>query len=70
MGPPVAVWIHGHTHESCDYVEQGTRVLCNPRGYGPFELNATFDPMLTHRDRPLESFAAGAGMDRAPATTG
>lgn len=47
MGPPVAVWIHGHTHESCDYVERGTRVVCNPRGYGPFELNATFDPVLT-----------------------
>ena len=47
MGPPVAVWIHGHTHESCDYVEEGTRVVCNPRGYGPFELNAAFDPILT-----------------------
>lgn len=47
MGPPVAAWIHGHTHDSCDYVWQGTRVLCNPRGYGPFELNAAFDPMLT-----------------------
>jgi hypothetical protein len=47
MGPPVAVWIHGHTHESCDYIEAGTRVVCNPRGYGPFELNAAFDPVLT-----------------------
>ncbi len=47
MGPPVAVWIHGHTHESCDYIEDGTRVVCNPRGYGPFELNAAFDPVMT-----------------------
>jgi predicted phosphodiesterase len=47
LGPPVSVWIHGHTHDSCDYVEQGTRVVCNPRGYGPFELNAAFDPILT-----------------------
>lgn len=47
MGPPVAAWIHGHTHESCNYVEQGTRILCNPRGYGPFDLNAAFDPVLT-----------------------
>lgn len=46
MGPPIALWIHGHTHESCDYVENGTRVVCNPRGYGPFELNAAFDPIL------------------------
>jgi len=47
MGPPVALWIHGHTHDSCDYVESGTRVVCNPRGYAPFELNAAFDPILT-----------------------
>ena len=47
LGPPIAVWIHGHTHDSCDYIEQGTRVVCNPRGYGPFELNAAFDPILT-----------------------
>lgn len=47
MGPPIAVWIHGHTHDSCDYVEEGTRIVCNPRGYGPFELNTAFDPMLT-----------------------
>lgn len=26
-------WIHGHTHESADYVFNGTRVVCNPRGY-------------------------------------
>jgi predicted phosphodiesterase len=27
------LWIHGHTHDSFDYVESGTRVICNPRGY-------------------------------------
>jgi predicted phosphodiesterase len=27
------LWIHGHTHDSFDYVVRGTRVLCNPRGY-------------------------------------
>jgi predicted phosphodiesterase len=47
MGPPVALWIHGHTHDSCDYTEAGTRVICNPRGYVPFEINARFDPILT-----------------------
>ncbi|MBN6728714.1 metallophosphoesterase [Burkholderia multivorans] len=32
--PPVALWVHGHTHTSFDYVvEGGTRVVCNPRGY-------------------------------------
>ena len=28
-----ALWIHGHTHDSFDYVVDGTRVVCNPRGY-------------------------------------
>lgn len=28
-----ALWIHGHTHDSFDYVLHGTRVICNPRGY-------------------------------------
>jgi hypothetical protein len=31
------LWIHGHTHDSTDYVIQTgqttTRVVCNPRGY-------------------------------------
>lgn len=27
------LWIHGHTHDSFDYVNNGTRVICNPRGY-------------------------------------
>jgi 3',5'-cyclic AMP phosphodiesterase CpdA len=30
---PVALWIHGHTHTAFDYVSNGTRVVCNPRGY-------------------------------------
>ena len=32
MGVP-ACWIHGHTHDSNDYNLNGTRVVCNPRGY-------------------------------------
>lgn len=32
-GGRAALWIHGHVHHSCDYVLQGTRVVCNPRGY-------------------------------------
>jgi DNA repair exonuclease SbcCD nuclease subunit len=53
------LWIHGHTHDSCDYTlrheDEGnlwqTRVVCNPRGYplagtdAQFE-NARFDPEL------------------------
>ncbi|PLZ00354.1 metallophosphoesterase [Burkholderia sp. WAC0059] len=33
VGPPVSLWIHGHTHTSFDYDVDGTRVVCNPRGY-------------------------------------
>ena len=28
-----ALWIHGHTHTAFDYWVQGTRIVCNPRGY-------------------------------------
>ena len=28
-----ALWIHGHTHTFFDYRMNGTRVVCNPRGY-------------------------------------
>jgi predicted phosphodiesterase len=27
------LWIHGHTHDSCDYMAGKARVVCNPRGY-------------------------------------
>jgi len=30
-----ALWIHGHTHESFDYFVGATRIICNPKGYGP-----------------------------------
>ncbi len=45
--PPVDLWIHGHTHCSCDYEPvEGTRVVCNPRGYGPSDLNEEFNEYL------------------------
>jgi len=34
------LWIHGHTHAACDYDIDGTRVVCNPRGY-PSEAGAS-----------------------------
>ena len=39
------VWVHGHTHLSCDYIHHGsdTRVICNPYGYQPNEINPEFD---------------------------
>jgi Icc-related predicted phosphoesterase len=44
--PPVGLWIHGHVHDTHDYVVGGTRVICNPRGYLPSEPNSNFDPTL------------------------
>lgn len=45
-GSRVQLWIHGHTHDSFDYRLNGTRVVCNPRGYakGGVNENAQFDP--------------------------
>jgi hypothetical protein len=39
-----ALWVHGHTHLSCDYEVGGTRVVANQRGY-PGE-DAGFDARL------------------------
>lgn len=46
-----ALWVHGHTHDSFDYVAGSTRVICNPKGYGPRRPGAPienqhFDPSL------------------------
>ncbi len=39
-----ALWIHGHMHDSVDYTIGRTRIVCNPRGYFPDQLNPRFDP--------------------------
>lgn len=36
------IWVHGHTHESCDYTFGATRVLCNPYGYHDYQTNPEF----------------------------
>jgi Icc-related predicted phosphoesterase len=36
-------WIHGHLHNSVDYTIGSCRVICNPRGYYPSDLNQDFD---------------------------
>ena len=48
-GDRVALWIHGHVHDSFDYLLNGTRVVCNPRGYAKAGVNENphFDPHLT-----------------------
>lgn len=42
----VALWVHGHTHDTFDYTVNGTRVVCNPRGYAKDGIaeNPAFDP--------------------------
>lgn len=47
-GERVGLWIHGHTHDRFDYVVNGTRVVCNPRGYAKNGVNENpqFDPTL------------------------
>jgi Icc-related predicted phosphoesterase len=39
------LWIHGHSHDRCDYVLGKTRVVANPLGY-PNEIRSleAFDP--------------------------
>ncbi len=39
-------WIHGHLHNSVDYTIGSCRVICNPRGYAPDDLNLDFDDKL------------------------
>jgi predicted phosphodiesterase len=48
-GGRARLWIHGHTHDSFDYVVKGTRVLCNPRGYAKDGVNenSLFDADLS-----------------------
>jgi len=48
-GRRAALWIHGHMHHRCDYTVDGTRVLCNPRGYAREGVpeNLQFDPAFT-----------------------
>lgn len=46
FGPGIVLWAHGHMHHSVDTSVAGTRVICNPRGYAPKELNSEFNPGL------------------------
>jgi len=47
MGDGLDVWLHGHTHNNFDYTVNGTRVVCNPRGYPyPEPLMAWENPLF------------------------
>jgi Icc-related predicted phosphoesterase len=45
--PNIKFWVHGHVHDPVDYMVGDTRVLCNPRGYLPWEDGNGFDPAFT-----------------------
>ncbi len=38
--PQIKLWTHGHTHHEFDYMIGGTRIVCNPRGYINYEVQA------------------------------
>lgn len=42
----VDYWFHGHTHSSCDYLIDESRVFCNPRGYGNENINGFNDNLI------------------------
>ena len=42
--PNIKAWVHGHVHDPVDYMVGNTRVLCNPRGYIPWEADNGFIP--------------------------
>lgn len=44
---PFDAWIHGHTHHSFNYPFGSGRVICNPRGYWPRDLNPGFNEEYT-----------------------
>ena len=45
--PNIRLWTHGHMHNTSDYLIDNTRVVCNPRGYLPYEDDNGFDPGFT-----------------------
>jgi len=41
--PQIKFWVLGHVHDPVDYMVGDTRVLCNPRGYIPWEAGNGFN---------------------------
>jgi hypothetical protein len=44
--PEVKLWVHGHTHQTFDYMINETRVVCNPYGYWGEATNKNFNSDL------------------------
>ena len=45
--PQIKYWLHGHMHDSSDYMIGGCRVICNPRGYFGYEIQDDADYDMT-----------------------
>jgi Icc-related predicted phosphoesterase len=37
------LWIHGHTHDSKDFMHESTHIVCNPFGYAGSDLNLDYE---------------------------
>jgi Icc-related predicted phosphoesterase len=58
--PQIVVWVHGHTHDPCNYPISATRVISNPRGYPGQHTYKHFDPdaenfTINIAEKPQES---------------
>ena len=58
-GQRAQLWVHGHTHDSFDYMLNGTRVVCNPRGYAKDGVNENplFDSSFVVQIGPVKQGA-------------
>jgi Icc-related predicted phosphoesterase len=59
-----ALWVHGHTHDSCDYGIGPTRIISNPRGYD--DENRAFNPALVVRVQETGCLSPGQHWLEAP----
>ena len=59
-----ALWVHGHSHSSCDYRHHNTRIVANPRGYrrrNGTDENEHFAPRLVITLGADDAAGTGAG---------
>lgn len=42
----ISLWVHGHVHQSYDYMINNTRVVCNPYGYWGHSVNGNFNRQI------------------------
>lgn len=48
------LWLHGHVHDSFDYIESGCRVIANPLGYARNRYNVSSAKELTFENPSFE----------------